>query len=162
MTPKIDSLSTVLHPHHISNDGIDLLSKLLQFDPSKRMTSTNALSHPFFIKVLPPIITTKTTPKPTTLFDLPIIPLSPFQLGEEYTSQWDILMQNSSPTVHNITRTTSYPNILYKQENHGNHTMRRSISDVSIPPPPPPPPASPKKKKSTNRLSLWAKKHIIV
>ncbi|OAD05188.1 serine/threonine protein kinase, CMGC family, partial [Mucor lusitanicus CBS 277.49] len=48
ISPKVDCLSSVLQPHPISNDGLDLLSKLLQFDPYKRITSSEALNHPFF------------------------------------------------------------------------------------------------------------------
>lgn len=135
-----------------------------------------------------------------TSFDLPIIPLSPFQLEEEYSSQWNLLMKSTSPPppvintttdVHNeaqqsypITRTTSFPGIIYNEYNeeedqeddttshqlyknhHTHHMMKRSVSDLSIPTNPntviiQSPPA-PQKKKSMARLGLWAKKHIIV
>lgn len=213
ITTKIDSLSTVLHPHSISDDGIDLLSKLLQLDPHKRITSTDALSHPFFTSfaiqkqpkniVLSPIITNN---KPI-LFDLPTIPLSPFRLGEgaagdDYINsnhkQWDLLLANSPttpPHVHKdngnnimkLARTTSYPNInvcdnddddgccsnnLYKLTlcDHDSHSMKRSISDLSIPSVHLPvipdttlasKPHSYGQKKKINKLSLWAKKHIV-
>ncbi|KAG2193131.1 hypothetical protein INT47_006431 [Mucor saturninus] len=143
--PKIDSLSMVLQPNSISSEGIDLLSKLLQFDPCKRITSSNALSHPFFM----PSLAINTTP---VSFDLPTIPLSPFQLLEEEYSQWDLLTQPS------LTRTTSFPNILL-ESSYEDPSIKRSISDLSIPNLPQPPSAI---KKTTHRLSLWAKKHIIV
>ncbi|CAO3611844.1 unnamed protein product [Mucor hiemalis] len=199
---EIESLSTVLHPHSISDDGIDLLSKLLQLDPHKRITSTNALSHPFFTSfpiqkqpkniVLPPIITNITN-KPI-LFDLPTIPLSPFRLGEgeDYSNQWDLLVKSPITSTHvhkeigqygtamKLTRTTSFPNIsvcddeeycsnsLYKLQICDGHLMKRSVSDLSIPsvhlPTPQditPKPHQYQQKKKVNRLSLWAKKHIV-
>ncbi|GAA5814724.1 hypothetical protein MFLAVUS_008225 [Mucor flavus] len=44
----VDSLATVLLPHTLSDQGLDLLSQLLQFNPCKRINSTNALLHPYF------------------------------------------------------------------------------------------------------------------
>ena len=32
----------------LSDEGIDLLSKLLRYDPEKRITASEALQHPFF------------------------------------------------------------------------------------------------------------------
>ena len=32
----------------LSDDGIDLLKKLLELDPEKRITAADALQHPFF------------------------------------------------------------------------------------------------------------------
>lgn len=212
----------MLHPHSISDEGIDLLSKLLQLDPHKRITSTDALSHPFFTSfsiqkqpkniVLSPIITNNKTNKPI-LFDLPTIPLSPFRLGEgaaagvggeDYINNkhWDLLLAKSPTTssthVHKdngsntmkLTRTISYPNINVCDENddenddeccsnslykltlcdHDSHSMKRSISDLSIPSVHLPvipdttlasKPHSYNQKKRMNRLSLWAKKHIV-
>jgi serine/threonine protein kinase len=112
-----------------------LLTRLLQFDPSKRITSTEALKHPYFTNnngITSPII----TPAPTSaFFDLPIIPLSPFQIEEEY-SQFNLLKRKSSiatSSVYNqpfadtnllennsllpeencstLTRTSSFPNL---------------------------------------------------
>lgn len=85
-------------------------------------------------------------------FDLPTIPLSPFQLLEEEYSQWNLLTQPS------LTRTTSYPNIVFESYQEDT-TIKRSVSDLSIPNLPQPSSAI---KKTTHRLSLWAKKHIIV
>ncbi|GAN02765.1 conserved hypothetical protein [Mucor ambiguus] len=186
ISPRIDCLSSVLQPHPISNDGLDLLSKLLQFDPYKRITSSEALNHPFFTHSNDDNAQLITTGKATsTLFDLPIIPLSPFKL-EEY-SQWDLLKKRASPTVYSqeeqeqvdhhastpssFPRTNSYPSELYSITSCDNNViehcmMKRSISDLSIPsnitshqeiqkdPQ--------QKKKPIIRLSLWARKHIIV
>lgn len=154
----------MLQPHPVSTDGLDLLSKLLQFDPSKRITSSEALYHPFFInnEENAQFVTTNTTKATSALFDLPIIPLSPFQLEEEY-SQWDLL-KRASPTVYNnnqthesqqiqskeqvdycassplpsFPRTNSYPSELYNITSCDNNVtehcmMKRSVSDLSIP-----------------------------
>ena len=32
----------------LNNDGLDLLQKLLEFDPEKRISAADALEHPFF------------------------------------------------------------------------------------------------------------------
>jgi len=45
-----------------SPDAIDLLSKMLMFDPNKRITAKEALAHPYFIN----------QPKPTAAHDLPL------------------------------------------------------------------------------------------
>jgi serine/threonine protein kinase len=113
-----------------------LLTKLLQFDPSKRITSLEALNHPYFTNnngIISPIMTPASV-STTTFFDLPIIPLSPFQLEEEY-SQFNLLQRKSSianSSVYNqpfadtnlletnplqedncstLTRTNSFPNL---------------------------------------------------
>ncbi|CAO3617396.1 unnamed protein product [Mucor fragilis] len=188
ISPRVDCLSSVLQPHPISNDGLDLLSKLLQFDPYKRIASSEALNHPFFTNN-DDNAQLITTAKPTSaLFDLPIIPLSPFKLDEN--SQWDLLKKRASPTVYSqeeqeeeeqvdhhastpssFPRTNSYPSDLYSIASGDNNViehcmMKRCVSDLSI--------SSnviphqeiqrdvQQKKKPINRLSLWARKHIIV
>lgn len=165
-----------------------MLSKLLQFDPYKRIASSEALNHPFFTNN-DDNAQLITTAKPTSaLFDLPIIPLSPFKLDEN--SQWDLLKKRASPTVYSqeeqeeeeqvdhhastpssFPRTNSYPSDLYSIASGDNNViehcmMKRCVSDLSI--------SSnviphqeiqrdvQQKKKPINRLSLWARKHIIV
>lgn len=92
----------MLQPHYISDDGIDLLTKLLQFNPSSRITSSDALNHPYFVDngIASPII----TPAPVTstpFFDLPIIPLSPFQIEEDY-SQFNLLQRKTSIATSSV------------------------------------------------------------
>ncbi|TBU02120.1 serine/threonine kinase [Hamiltosporidium magnivora] len=43
----------------VSDDALDLLSKLLTYDPSKRITCLNALKHPYFINLPRPTIPEK-------------------------------------------------------------------------------------------------------
>lgn len=38
---------------NIASDGIDLLSKMLEKDPTKRITAKDALQHPFLTKDKP-------------------------------------------------------------------------------------------------------------
>jgi serine/threonine protein kinase len=48
---KVNIISNHLLPqtsHNLSRSAIDLLEHLLQFDPSKRVSATDALSHPYF------------------------------------------------------------------------------------------------------------------
>ena len=50
-----------------SDDTRDLLSKMLIFDPSKRLTATEALEHPYF----------SSHPPPTPPHKLPVLALKP-------------------------------------------------------------------------------------
>lgn len=145
------------------------------------------MNHPFFTSSNDDNTQLITAAKATSaLFDLPIIPLSPFKLEEEY-SQWDLLKKRASPTVYSqeeqeqadhhastpssFPRTNSYPSDLYSIASCDNNVIehcmvRRSISDLSIPSNITPHQEIQKdpqqKKKPINRLSLWARKHIIV
>ncbi|KAI8884257.1 Pkinase-domain-containing protein [Backusella circina FSU 941] len=76
------------------DDLIDLLKRFLQFDPKRRITCIEALHHPFF-KEPRAKITTNT--ESLQAFDLPSIPLSPFQMD---SSKWDIL--HSPVSIHKL------------------------------------------------------------
>jgi serine/threonine protein kinase len=150
-----------------SDDLIDLLKRFLQFDPKKRITCIEALHHPFLKE--PTKISTN-----VQVFDLPSIPLSPFQMD----SRWDILHSPDLPStnlsityVHNydddrlsIPRTTSFPNSLFQHVSENeikrskSHSSLFSTASASTPIQKEPKPSPVKK---TKRLSLWAKKHTL-
>ena len=59
-----------------TEDALDLLSRLVAFDPRKRMTAVEALKHPYF----------KNSPKPTEAGRLPKPPIrahNPLKLQPE-------------------------------------------------------------------------------
>ena len=62
-----------------SEDAVDLLSRLVAFDPRKRLTAAEALQHPYF----------KSSPKPTDPGRLPKPPIrahNPLKLQPEVSS----------------------------------------------------------------------------
>ena len=49
-----NSLSTLVHVQLVPtlcSDGVDLLSKMLVFDPAKRITAREAMAHPYFCRM---------------------------------------------------------------------------------------------------------------
>jgi serine/threonine protein kinase len=145
------------------DDLIDLLKRFLQFDPKKRITCIEALHHPFLKE--PTKISTN-----IQVFDLPSIPLSPFQMD----SRWDILPDLPSTNltyVHNydddrlsIPRTTSFPLFQHVSENEikrsKSHSSLFSTASASSSLPIQKE-SKPSPVKKTTRLSLWAKKHTL-
>ena len=51
---RFNHLRTKFPPSVLSEEGFDLLNKLLTYDPSKRISAQDALNHPWFDEYPPP------------------------------------------------------------------------------------------------------------
>ena len=53
MYPRPESLQSLVP--RLDDDGVDLLTNMLHFDPSRRITADDAMLHPFFADLSPAI-----------------------------------------------------------------------------------------------------------
>lgn len=51
---RFNHLRTKFPPSVLSEEGFDLLNKLLTYDPAKRISAQDALNHPWFDEYPPP------------------------------------------------------------------------------------------------------------
>ncbi|KAI8327066.1 kinase-like domain-containing protein [Choanephora cucurbitarum] len=114
-----DALAQCLKPYCISTEAEDLLLKLLQYDPKKRITSTEALQHPFF---LDDTVHSPTFQSFSPTVQLPKIPLSPINLEPSISSSCSLHPRDDSH-VHtyfespsSFARTTSMPDFQLPQQ----------------------------------------------